>query len=188
MSKYEPSLYNQNQYPDIQYYTISIIENTDKFLEKFNSFEENKTKYVLINTLLNENCLVNDIKKMKCLNGINNLSNILLKIYNLKISREKAKIRIFKDELENIKDFYNQIYGQKLDIEAFKEFFIKPFIESWEIIKMESCQYKCRILRELEKGEKPLDMNVNLSLYYFLVDDGDSDGHLLILYKFHLPF
>jgi hypothetical protein len=51
---------------------------------------------------------------------------------------------------------------------------------TWEQIKDKSVQYKCRILRDLEKGELPLDMKIDLPLCYFLVDDGVKDGGMFL--------
>ena len=53
-SNYPPSIYSQDAYPDIQYYTVSKIVNKDAFVNKFNSSEENKKKYALINMLINK--------------------------------------------------------------------------------------------------------------------------------------
>ena len=64
-----------------------------------------------------------------------------------------------------------------------KEFidqYVKPFIESWDLIKQKSVQYKCIILRDLDKGEKPLDMSIDNKLSYFLVDEGDKDGGMFL--------
>ena len=52
-SNYEPSIY-LNKYPDIQYYSISKVVNFKSFSDKFNSSEENKKKYALINLLVNK--------------------------------------------------------------------------------------------------------------------------------------
>ena len=35
-------------------------------------------------------------------------------------------------------------------------------------------------MREIEKGEKPLDMNIDNALCYFLVDDGDKEGGMFL--------
>ena len=179
MGNYEPSIYNQNDYPDIQYYTIYVLENMDLFIKEFKSSEENKNRYALINNLLNQD-LINNVKKLKCLNDINNLTNILLKKYNSKITREKAKKILFKDEIEEITNFYNKISGKQLTKKEFENSFVKPFFDSWEIIKSESVRYKLRILRNLQRGEKPLDMNENLTLDYFLIDNGDVCGGMFL--------
>ena len=52
MENYDPLIYDQKTYPDIQYFSVSKIENINTFREKFNSSKENKTKYILINTLI----------------------------------------------------------------------------------------------------------------------------------------
>ena len=51
-ANYEPSIYDQNLYPDIQYYSISRIQDFNTFVKKFNSSKENENKYALINLLI----------------------------------------------------------------------------------------------------------------------------------------
>ena len=179
METFEPLIYDQKKFPDIQYYTFSNLENINTFTKKFNSSEENKKKYVLINSLLDV-FFVEDIERIKYLNDINILSNLLRKKYSFKISREDAKNIKFKNELEEIKNFYNKIYNKNLSIEEFNKSFIEPFFNSWDKIKEKSVQYKCRVLRDVEKGENPLNMNEDLTLNYFLVDDGDRDGGIFL--------
>jgi hypothetical protein len=53
-SSFDPSLYNQNEYPDIQYYMVSSLQNYESFVNKFKSSKENE-KYFLINLLINKN-------------------------------------------------------------------------------------------------------------------------------------
>ena len=48
--------------------------------------------------------------KIKSLNNLNKLSNMLLNIYSFNISREDAKKIIFKDELNNLLEKYKKIY------------------------------------------------------------------------------
>ena len=52
------------------------------------------------------------------------------------------------------------------DNETFISEYISPFLQSWNEIKSKSVQYKCRVLRDLEKGEKPLDMNLSILEFY----------------------
>ena len=178
---FDPSIYDQNVYPDIQYYTLSNIQDFNTFVNKFKAKEENKKYYALINILINKDELIENAIKVKSLVNINNLVNLLLNIYSYKISREEGKKKILKDELTYIKDRYNEINPIKIDDEKtiIKEY-INPFINSWDTIKSQSIQYKCRILRQLEKGEKPLDMKIENPLCYFLVDDGDKDGGMFL--------
>ena len=179
---FDPSIYDQKLYPDIQYYTVSNIQDFDTFVNKFKSSEDNKKSYALINILINKEAeLTEDAMKVKSLVNINKLVNLLLNIYSYKISREDGKKKILNDELTYIKDTYNEMNPIKIDDEkSLVNEFIKPFIKSWDQIKGKSVQYKCRILRELEKGDKPLDMKVENSLCYFLVDDGDKDGGMFL--------
>ena len=117
---------------------------------------------------------------MKGLLNINYLVNLLLNIYSFKISREDGKKKILNEELTYINELYNEINSIKLDKPQFIKSYIDPFLKSWDTIKKTSIQYKCRILREIEKGEKPLEMKTDNPLCYFLVDDGDKDGGMFL--------
>lgn len=91
---YDPSIYNKELYPDVQYFSLSEINNMNIFINKFNSFNENRSKCVLIETLLlGVNGEIIDIENMKYLNNINKLTNILLKkYYDMSVKRPKIKI------------------------------------------------------------------------------------------------
>ena len=58
--------------------------------------------------------------------------------------------------------------------------YINPFIKGWDEIKNKSIQYKCRILRDLQKGEKPFEMKIENHLSDFLVDDGDKKSGMFL--------
>ena len=176
---FEPSTYEQKEYPDIQYYTVSNIINCDSFINEFKSSAENKKNFALINILSDkESDVTKNTINMKSLEKINDFVNLLLNIYSFKISREDGKKKILKDELEFIKEKYNEINPIKIDNEeVIVNDYINPFIKSWDRIKGKSIQYKCRILRE---GDKPLDMKLENALCYFLVDDGDKEGGMFL--------
>ena len=181
-SNYPPSIYSQVTYPDIQYYNVSKIINMETFIEKFNSSEENKNKYALINILINKDSeLTKNAKNMKSLFAINKLVNLLLAIYSYKISREDSKLKKLDEEIPNIISIYNEMNTIKInDNESFISEYISPFIQSWNEIKSKSVQYKCRVLRDLEKGEKPYEMKIDNLLCDFLVDDGDKEGGMFL--------
>ena len=179
---FDPSCYSKESFPDIKFYCISNIYDLNTFSNIFNSNKENKNKYALINILINlDSDLIKNAKKMKYLNDINKLSNLLLNIYSYRISRENAKIKTLQEELGKIINDFNEINKQKTWTEQeFIDEYIKPFQKSWDEIKNKAVQYKCRILRDLDKGEKPLDIDINNTLNYFLVDDGDKEGGMFL--------
>ena len=176
----DPSIYDQNKFPDIQYYSISNIQDFNTFSNKFNSSEKNKKSYALINILINKKGkLTQDAINMKNLANINKFVNLLLNIYSYKISREYGKKYILKDELTNIKNTFNEMNPIiRITEEELKNDYINPFIESWDKIKDKSVKYKCRNL--VEKGQTPLDMKIENPLCNFLVDDGDKDGGMFL--------
>ena len=113
---------------------------------------------------------------MKSLYNLNKLANMLINIYSFNLSREDAKKIIFKDELNNIVEKYKKIYPNTIiNKEIFEKEYINPFINSWNMIKKKCIKYKCRDLRASEK-----QMDINLPLYYFLVDDGDINGGIFL--------
>ena len=180
-AKFDPSNYDKDKYPDMNYYCISNINNFNSFAKAFNTSEENKKNYDLINILINKDSeLTQNAINMKSLLNINNLENVLLNIYSFKISREDGKVKKFKDEITHINELYNEFSSIKLDKDEFNKQYIAPFIKSWDTIKKTSIQYKCRILRDLDKGEKPLEMSTDNTLNYYLVDDGDKEGGMFL--------
>ena len=181
-SNYEPSIYPQNIYPNIQYFYTSNILDFNSFVKKFNSSSDNIRKYALINMLINkENNLTKNAIFLKNLNNINKLANLLLNIYSYKISRDDAKIRKLSDELSFIMNNYNEIYNSSInDNSIFINKYIKPFIQSWNQIKEQLFKYNGRIIRDKTKGDKSLEININNPLTNFLVDDGDKSGGLFL--------
>ena len=157
LGNYDPSIYSQEIYPDIQYYTVSKIQNYENFVNKFNSSKENQNKYFLINTLIKKDeDLTQNIIAMKNLEAINQISNLLLLIYSYKIGRDEAKKKIMKDEIPHIIKIYNEINSVEIkDEKQFIEKYFEPFLKGWKKIKSKAFQYQCRLLRNFEKGEKP---------------------------------
>ena len=182
LSNYEPSIYDQKIYPDIQYYSISNIQDFNTFINKFTNLKENENKYSLINLLIKrDEDITQDAINMKSLENINKLTNLLLNIYSYKISREDGKSKVFKDEIRFIIEEYNKVNPIQINSEEeFIDNYVKPFIKSWDMIKKKSVQYKCRILRDLDKKQSPLEMKLDNKLCYFLVDDGDKEGGMFL--------
>ena len=182
LGNYDPSIYDQKKYPDIQYFTTSKIENYDSFVNKFQSSKENEKNYTLINLLIKKDeDLTQNAINMSSLDNINKLANMLIQIYSFNISREDGKKVLFKSEINNIIDKYNEMNRNSLinTNEEFIEGYVQPFIKSWDKIKKKCVQYKCRILREKEK-QQYLDMKEDLPICFFLVDDGDIDGGMFL--------
>ena len=182
LGNYEPSEYDPKFFPDMQYYTVSKLENYDTFVNKFQSIKENENKYTLINLLIKKDeDLCQNAINMKSLENLNKLTNMLLNIYSFNISREDAKNVIFKKEYANIIDKYNEINKNSMinTENEFEKEYVLPFIESWDRIKKKCLQYKCRVLRENEKI-RYLDMKPDLPLCFYLIDDGDIDKGMFL--------
>ena len=182
LGNYEPSNYDQKLYPDLQYYTVSKLDNYDSFMKKFQSSKENENKYTLINLLLRKDeDLTKDAINMKTLESLNKLTNMLINIYSYNISREDAKKEIFKEQWNYIINKYNEINHNKIinDEKDFEKDYVKPLIQDWDLIKRKCFQYGCRVLRFNEK-QQFLDMSVDLPLCYFLVDNGDIGNGMFL--------
>ena len=168
-SHFDPLIYDQNDYPDIQFYSLSHLQSFDEFVNKFNSNKENENKYPLIYLLLNKDKdITKDAINLSNLESINKLSNLLIQIYSYRISREDAKDTILNDELVNISKKINNLYqNQNIDEKNFTEKYVYPFLNSWNSICNKAIQYGCKIL----KG--PIKLNTGSKLSYFLVDNGE---------------
>ena len=176
LGNYDPFSYSQEIYPDIQYYCLSSIYNLETFTQIFNSSGENNKKYFLIDLLINkENILAKSVLKMKNLININKLSNLLLNIYSYKIRREDAKKKIFENELDFIVKTFNEMRSIKITKEKFNKEYIEPFIQSRRELKEEVQQFRCRDLNNNIK-----EIKINSPLSFFLVDDGDIDGGMVL--------
>ena len=182
-STFDPSEYDQNKYPDIQYYLVSSPQNLETFANKFNSSKENEKKYFLINLLVKKDQeITKDAINLKNIENLNKLGNILINIFSYKISRDEAKRAKFSDKLSDIFNSYNKIDEQNEfnTEEDFKKTIIEPFFKSWDNVKSKSIQYKCMILRNGKKLGVPLDMNIDNNLSYFLVDIGEQEGGMFL--------
>ena len=186
-SNFDPLKYYQKIYPDIQYYSVSSLQNFQTFADKFNSSEENEKKYFLINLLVKKDQeITKDAINLENIKYLNKLGNILINIFSYKISRDEAKQVKLNEKLKDIYYLYNKIEAKdniNNEIEnedKFKEKYIEPFLQSWEKIKSKSIQYKCTILQHGEILGEPLTMNMENNLCYFLVDIGDNDGGIFL--------
>ena len=168
-SHFDPLIYDQKKYPDIQFYSISCFQDFDVFVNKFNSVKENETKYPLIYLLLNKDKdITKDAINLSNLEPINKLTNILIQIYSYNISREDAKKMALNDKLVDISEKINELYqNQNMNKEILTQEFIEPFLNSWDAIKDKAVQYGCKDLKN------PIKLNVGSQLSYFLVDNGE---------------
>ena len=177
-SSFEPSNYDQNVYPDIQYYSVSSLQNFESFVNKFNSEKENRDKYFLINLLLQKDEeMTKDTLNLKAIENLNKLGNILINIFSYKISREDAIKVTLSEKLEEITSLYSRIeQNENYKKEEFIKTFIEPFIQSWNKIKYKSIKYKCHDLN----NKQPFDMKLENNLSNFLTDNGDEDGGMFL--------
>jgi hypothetical protein len=81
----------------------------NKFTLAFNSNQENRKKYTLINLFIENGENLQNLMKMKNLININKLSNLLIKIYSHRITIEEAKTMNLKNEVDYIYNEYKKI-------------------------------------------------------------------------------
>ena len=113
--------YIYNEYPDMKYFSKTKLPDLSDFEKEFNSLEENKDLYPIINFVLDRN---SNIKYLEDLPTINKLCNQVINFCSYRFSREEAKEKFIKNEIKNqdklIDDF----------IEIYKK--LRPIIKKYE--------------------------------------------------------
>ena len=152
--------YDANEYPFYKYFLMTTYPTKEKFIHELKKVEQFERKYPLIANYIRED---NPEKFLiKYLPEFNEFSNFMIDYYSYKISREEAAQRVLKDE-----DLY------KNDIQNFKDKF-KKFVKIWDVLKPYAIKYACR------DEMKPVDLNENQKVAYFLNDDGDMEKGMYI--------
>ena len=114
-----------------------------------------EAKYPLLASYIEINKENEKIKLLKYLPEFNEFVNFMIDYYSYKISREEASKKILKEE---------EIY--KDNQKKFKEKFQK-FKNIWKSLKPFALKYGCR------DEMKPIDLDENKSVAYFLNDNGE---------------
>ena len=105
-------IYSNDEYPEIKYFYKSKLPNKENFIDRFNSNILNKTKYPIINMIINSRITNKNLKLLKYLPIINDLCNYIIKNYSYKYSREEAKQKNIFSEIkeEKYKLLINKFY------------------------------------------------------------------------------
>ena len=145
--------YPKNKYPFLNYFMKSEYPDINILYNELRLIRNYQQKYPLINQVIINS---EEFRLLYNLSNINKLSNKLLKKYSYKISRDESqKISLYFSEKNE------------------KEYLI-PFIKSWNEIKKYCTRYLCR-------PDMPiLDINKQMTLNYFLVDDGQLGGGMYL--------
>ena len=109
--------YDKEEFPSFRYFYLSELPSKEHFISFFDSSENNKENYPMINALIFNKELHQKEKLMKKLPKINELCNFMINFVSYKYSREEAKEKfvekeIIDDKIELIKNFisiYNEI-------------------------------------------------------------------------------
>ena len=150
--------YHEKKYPELRYFMKSIYPDIDLLYDELRLIQNYQQKYPLINQVI-----INppEFRFLSNVSNINKLSNLLIKKYSYKISREDSK------KISIVKSINN-------DINNFENEYLNPFIDSWNKIKQYCTRYLCR-------PDMPiLNMDKNTELNYFLVDDGELGGGMYL--------
>ena len=152
--------YSENEIPDFKYFYLSEFPSKEHFILKFNSREQNKEKYPILNAIINNDKLKEKLTLMKYLPKINKICNYMINYVSFKYTREEAKTILIKDEIKEteIITLLNEF------VSIYKK--IRPFIT----------QQGCH-----EFGELFLDIEYDLYLANLCVDSGELGFGLVLL-------
>ena len=146
----KPSEYSEIDFPYLKYFYYQKEINKDEIYIKLKSEKNYNIRYPLLEICLSKEGF-EKAKLLQNLQNINNFSNILLKQYSYKLTREEAKkIKIGK-----------VLKNQKM------ENLFEKYVDSWNNIKQYAIKYECR--NEMEV----LNINKDSPLSQFLLDNGE---------------
>ena len=91
--------YSEEEFPCLKYFYIYEIPTKKHFIDNFNLKENNKSKYPLINAIINNDKIRKKIKLMKYIPKINKVCNYMINYVSFKYSREEAKAKKVKEEI-----------------------------------------------------------------------------------------
>ena len=128
--------YSEEEFPNLKYFYLNDIPNQEHFINSFNIKENNKNKYPLINSIINDKSIREKIKLMKYIPKINQICNYMINYVNNKFSRDEAKKIKVKDEIKDEKF----ILSLKNFIPIYKE--IRPHIEQVDCHQLERNEYQ----------------------------------------------
>ena len=153
-------IYPEKDFPQFKYFYLSEFPEKEHFILKFNSKENNKTKFPILNTIINNNALKEKLKLMKYLPQINELCNYMINYVSFKYSREDAKKILIKEEINDEKKI------------KLLEDFISKYREIRPFIKKQG---------KYEFGDLFTDLENNLYLSNLCVDSGELGFGLVLL-------
>jgi len=156
-------VYSVESFPEFKMFMVSKFPNINVLYSELEKIPEYTKKFCLLNQVIINNEEYNLIENVV---NINELTNLLLKRYSYKISRDDAKQKELLTELSKDKDNNN--------IEEIKEKLIQPFIQSWDKIKNKATNYLCRPKMDV------YTMTENTKLNFLLVDDGELGGGMYL--------
>ena len=156
--------YSEKIIPELKFFYLSEFPSKEDFILKFNSKEQNKERYPILNSIINNDKLKQKLSLMKHLPNINELCNYMINYVSFKYTREEAKSILIKDEIKDRK------------IISLLDKFVLIYKEIRPYIFQEGCH---------EFGNLFLILEDNLYLSNLCVDSGELGFGLvlLVIYK-----
>jgi hypothetical protein len=149
-----PSEYDSNQYPFLKYFMFTEYPNEDILAKKNNSINDSIHKYPVISQYF---LLGDNVRNLKHLLLTQSFSSKLIHYYSYKISREEARKKFIKEEIESMDN----------NEELLNEF--ERFLPLYNDLQHKGVQFKCR------PPMKARQLSEESELAYFLNDDGQLD-------------
>ena len=154
-------------YPDMKYFNITKLPKIEAFIKEFNSLEENKDYYPIINYMIDIFEKNTNIINLKYLPTMNQLCNNVINYCSYRLSRDEAKTKLIKDELRDCNEL------------------IDNFISIYQKMRKMIKQYECHELKDKDGNLYFNDLNNNQYLSNFCVDVGEFNYGMVLtaIYK-----
>ena len=153
--------YPDEEFPFLKYFYINEIPTREHFIKSFNLKENNKNKYPLINSIINNVDIRKKIKLMKYIPKINKICNYMINYISFKYSRDDAKAKKVKDEIKD----ENFVSSLEEFIPIYQE--IRPYIKQIDY-------------NDLGNSFQTIDENT-ISLNDLCVDSGEMGYGMVLL-------
>ena len=146
-------------YPDMKFFRKAKLPKLEDFKNDFNSLEENKEYYPIINYFLDEN---SNIKNLGNIHIFNNICNYMINFCSYRYSRDETKKIKIKDEIKTMDEAIDKF------IKAYN--YLRPLIQ----------QIDCHELKDKNGDLFFNDLENNQYLFNFCVDIGEFNYGIVL--------
>ena len=146
-------IYPENEYPFLKYFIYTEYPSISDFIKDFEEIKDYKLNYPLLYNYINyiTGSKENKIKYLEYIPSFNEFSNIMIKSFSNRITREEAKNIVFEKTPEYL--------NNKPKFESFQKI--------WNKIYIYATKYKC------SEEMTPKILNSEDKIIYFLNDDNE---------------